>query len=235
MPAATIRRQPRTATVSRLTPPDLKRAIFLDFESFKDGPPLLAGTLIDGVFKQIVLDERLRLAATCKGIPFRKLIDFVERLVEKAESEARNIVGFSTKERNDIRENSGHDVSSRYVNMLTLAKKWRKRFHGSRHEEVKRMRERMRRRGQYINGEGNRLTDFANIIGFPPSRCYGHGHEASRLRYVIGQLMRRGRYEALTPVAKAKWTKALKHNDYDVRALEILSKCVANDLATIVA
>ena len=31
------------------------------------------------------------------------------------------------------------------------------------------------------------------------------------------QIIKRGSYEAITPVAKAKWTKLLSHNEWDCR------------------
>ena len=76
------------------------------------------------------------------------------------------------------------------------------------------------------------MLDFARLAGNEPPRDYGKGCEAQRIRYVIGQLEKRVHYEVLTRVAKAKWTKVLKHNAYDVNAMAALCHRIATDLGS---
>jgi hypothetical protein len=46
----------------------------------------------------------------------------------------------------------------------------------------------------------------------------------SRIKHVKDQLIARESFDALTPVAKAKWTKLLDHNRHDVMGMERLVK-----------
>ena len=222
------RRSPALQPLSQLQP---DRFIFLDFESFMDGPPLLSGTLIDGIFEQTVLDNRLKPAAEAKEMPSCSLRGHAQELVGRAERENRLICGYSNKELHDLESVLGRSCKKLYFNALPLAKKWRRRFYPHIEERVRQTRERLRRRNAFLNGHGNRLLDFAEIMNVAPPRDYGRGCEAARLRHVIGQLDRRHEYQRLTPVAKAKWTKALKHNKFDVVALECLVRRIARDFA----
>ena len=78
----------------------------------------------------------------------------------------------------------------------------------------------------------DKLLDFTRLGDMPPPRDYGSGYEAARLRHVLDQLAKRGSYSRLTVVAKGKWTKALKHNEFDVVVLERLCRRIADDYAT---
>ena len=62
------RRKKRSQRPERLRIDQLNRSIFLDVESLMNGPPLIGGTLIDGIFEQFVLDDRLRPAAEAKNL-----------------------------------------------------------------------------------------------------------------------------------------------------------------------
>ncbi|MDF1845546.1 MAG: hypothetical protein P1U77_29410 [Rubripirellula sp.] len=233
MPEMTLhspaKQQARYSRINQLSLRQLERIIFLDFESFQDGPPLLCGTLVSGHFQQTVLDETLQPAAVAKNIQTNDLKTQLIELVECAERENRLICGYSNKELHDLEGITGRQLGDLYVNALPLAKKWRKRFYPQAHDRVMKSRKRLRQRGAYLNGRGNRLLDFAGMLNVSPPRDYGKGCEASRLRHVRGQLERRREYKLLTPVAKAKWTKALKHNAFDVQALAMLCRRIATD------
>ena len=211
---------------------DLTRAIVIDFESFQDGPPLLCGTLIDGDFQQTVFDERLQPAAQTKYIPVLPACDYLRQLVKRASSEDRHFIAFSTKERNDINQIVDCDISERYVNALKIAKRWRKQVAPAEHQRVARKRRRMRERRRYVGGYGNRFIDFAKLAGIPIPSDYGLGCEAKRIRDTINQLERRREYTNLTPCVKGKWTKALKHNRFDVEGLSKLCALMLKDIAS---
>ena len=144
-PAGQLRRRWRRTPC--LSSQQLDRAVFLDFESFRDGPPLFCGMLIDGQFKQVVFEVGLAKAAAEKGLAVCERRPHLLQIVEQAEREDRLIVGFSTKECTDLYEVTGQQLGERYLNALSLSKKWRKKFHPSAHKAVLRRRERLRRRG----------------------------------------------------------------------------------------
>ena len=233
LPTAT-RRSSMTREISKGKSPvisthSLKTSLVLDFESLKDGDPLLAGTLTANSFHQVVLDQQLKSAGDKKGLLTKHLSNYCHQLLDHCEEQDRLIIAYSTKELTDLERITGRRAAHRYVNALTLAKIWRKRFFPEEHDQVKRFRQRVRQRGNYLGGRGNQLLDFTGLINIYPPRDYGKGCEAARLRHVLNQLSRRSEYGKLTPVAKAKWTKALKHNEFDVRALNFLCQRIVSD------
>ncbi len=227
-----IRPDDLLAEPSRFTADVAARCVFVDFESLKDGDPLLVGTLNKGKFEQCILDARLADAARAKDLSVQPLGEYCNSLLDYCEMSDGVIVAFSEKELQDLERLTGRKVKVRYLNVLKLAKRWRARFFPAEHERVMRSRERLRRRNQYIGGRGNQLLDFTRIANMQPPHDYGSGYEAARIRHVFDQLAKRGSYSRLTPVAKGKWTKALKHNAFDVLVLERLCRRIADDYAT---
>jgi len=66
------------------------------------------------------------------------------------------------------------------------------------------------------------LKDFLELIEYPVPKYLGVQQTTQRILYVKKMLARRGDYDALTPTAKGKWTKVLKHNESDVLGMEEL-------------
>ena len=58
---------------SRFTVNVAERCVFMDFESLKDGDPLLGGILKAGQFEQCILDARLNDAADAKSLGVQSL------------------------------------------------------------------------------------------------------------------------------------------------------------------
>ena len=76
----------------------------------------------------------------------------------------------------------------------------------------------------------NQLSRYLDLIGYDVPKAYGPGNSAKRIRDVREMLGKRnGAYAALTPVAKAKWTKALLHNWHDCVGLRALMIECAGD------
>ena len=212
-----------------LTRKQLENSVILDFESLKDGDPMLSATLSGAAFEQTVLNPHLKLAGDHKGLPFKALSHYCHDLLDQCEKHDGMIIAYSTKELTDLERITGRRVSHRYINALTIAKKWRKRFLPDEHRQVRSFRRNVRQRRHYLGGRGNQLFDFTRLMNITPPSDYGKGCEAARLRHVTGQLSRLGDYTKLSRVAKAKWTKALKHNEFDVRALGLLCQRIVSD------
>src|SRR4051794_23312592 len=62
----------------------------------------------------------------------------------------------------------------------------------------------------------NSLSTYMARTGYHVPSAFGPNLTAKRLRAVKQMLeVRNGDYSTLTPVIKAKWTKALAHNEHD--------------------
>lgn len=209
------------ATVSKIKPDacisviEAKRAIYIDFECFMGKPPSLAGALIEDEFEQIVFEPRLQPAAEAKGLRVGSLQEFVADMIEVSLKSNRCIVAYSEHEKNIIHEYAGINLGTRYRDARKIAIRWKKQFH----------------RDERMDAKG--LKDFLKLINFPRGDYLGKQETTSRLRAVIEMLERRGRYNDLTPVVKAKWTKLLEHNRIDCVGMCALTSRAAKEIESI--
>lgn len=232
----TTRKNRQPAAWKQLADGRLDRAIFLDFESFKTGPPVLAGVQIDGHFEQVVFDPRLRQAADHKGLEVVDSNRWLRWLVERAVREDRLIVAFSTAESRTFAELDIPLPADRYVNALKIAKTWRWKLHRGVAKQVRANRKRWKNsaknhlRNRWFFREGNRLIDFAKLADVTPPGKYGSGKVTTWLKTILGQLDRKNDFALLTPRAKGKWTSVLNHNRFDVVGLAEALGRIVNDL-----
>jgi hypothetical protein len=63
------------------------------------------------------------------------------------------------------------------------------------------------------------LKNLLELINSPRPSHLGIERTTRRIGAVRDQLLKRGAFGELTPVAKAKWTKLLDHNRHDVRGM----------------
>lgn len=218
----TVMSKSRRSCRVAVTSLEAARALHLDFEGFMGRPPVMAGLLVDGRWTAVVFDDvapMLAPAAIAKGLEVCRLDDFLAEIVRRAEEEDRCIMGFSSRERSVFLEHgvTAETFDRRWIDTRRLGMAWRRRHHPEVAAQVTATRRRLRRLGRRVDGRGNRLQDFARLLGLPSCPGYGPGRTTSRLRDVGGQLERRGAYERLTGVAKRKWTLLLRHNEFDCR------------------
>ena len=218
---------------SRLTAVEAARALHLDFEGFKNGPPVFAGVRVDGgwtatVFGDVAPD--LVPAAEAKGLPVATLDAFLDKTAEWAVAEDRVVTGFSTREFMVFEERgvAADHLRSRFVNLLPLGRRWRRETHPAAEARVKAVRARRKRSGRWVGGHGNTLLDFAKLLEAPRRASYGKGCTTSRLRHVMTQVERRGDFSRLTPTAKGKWTRVLQHNETDCLWSSLLAEAGAS-------
>ena len=223
-------RRRRSAHVVSITQRQAQRAVYLDFEGFKEASPVLAGLAVDGEFAWTVLDPSMELAADAKKIQVADIKDYLSDLIARCEREDRLIIGFSRREAIAVTETLGIELGDRYCNALKLARRWRNRVHTAEADKVRKRRARARQRGRWVGSKDNALIAFSQLAGIQPPRDYGYRCVTSRLRHVQDQLKSRGSYERLTPTAKGKWTKLLKHNRFDCRGLRELTIQMAHDI-----
>lgn len=191
---------------------EASRAIYVDFEGFKDKTPSLVGILVDGVLTQVVLDPRLFPAAVVKGCRTRSIHEVARDLRESCQVEGRTLVAYSGHELRTFATYSGVDFSDVYRNALLIARKWWNVFH----------------HGKPID---RKLKTFLTAIGSPMPASLGVGNATLRLRAVITMLERRQNYRALTPVVRKKWRDLLDYNAHDCRGTQRLVAHAVTQLA----
>lgn len=207
--------------VSRLfSPEQMQRAIHLDVEGFKGRPPVMGGTSVDGRWTGVVFVDQapeLVSAARVKGLDVATLDGYLESLLDRLEKEDRVLAAFSRREWDLLVERGLGDRlgESRYLDTRRLGLERRSREFPDADRAIKARRGRIRRRGGWVGGRGNRLIDLARLMGMEIPANYGLGRTTSRLRSVMSQLSTRGDYHRLTSVAKTKWTSLLIHNQAD--------------------
>jgi len=195
-----------------LTSEMVRRAIYIDFEGFRDKAPSLIGVAINSRFYQVVLDEGLRLAADAKKIPVRPGDELVRDLLERAVREKRRIVAFSPCEKRICRKFYRLDLSPVYADANRVVKTWVARAYPG-----------LKRRPKSLKA-------YLKLIGYERATCLGERQAAQRIRAVRGMCLKRGSYDALTGCVKAKWTKLLEYNRIDVLGMrELCRRAVAAD------
>jgi hypothetical protein len=222
-----------------LSADDAERALYVDFEGTAVDPPSLLGVLcvdLDGPrFVHYVLERQLWSAAQAKGNdpdwPWDCLpADWSDLtlLRQRSEAEDRRVVAWSVHEREQLvaHASSGSDrawFDQNVINAIPLGRRWQRRFHPDAALE--------KDPENWMRGR-HQLQRYFDLVDYEVDKAFGPGNSAQRIRTVRNQLVKRnGDYAAVTPVAKAKWTKALKHNYYDCDGLSAVMIRCAIDLA----
>lgn len=210
------------------TPLEIQRAIFLDFEGFKSGPPLMASMRCDGRTETVVFGDQSRelaLAAEANGLGVEPLREFLGRISDRAREEGRRIAAYSSRELQVFKQEgvNAEFVGEAYLDVRGLAHSWRRQQHPEVEAREKRLRARRRARGLWHDSSGNSLLAMAKLAGVKSSSCYGKGKTTSRLKAIVDQIASKGGYAGLTSTGKGKWTKLIKHNRWDCEACEQLA------------
>ena len=107
-------------------------------------------------------------------------------------------------------------VRARHRDAKLAAKPWLKRHHPG-------LRPPKGRRGR----RPHTLHFYEGVVGYHVPPGLGPGLTGKRLRDVRGQLVRHGGdFSKLTRVAKAKWTKLLRHNHHDCQGMRAVLRHV---------
>lgn len=221
----TITDAPTTSTPMRLA--DAQRALYIDFEGRKNEPPLLLGVVVptdDGAgtrFMQLVFDPLFREAAEAKGASMSTVGDALA-LLQSVARRGSAVVAWSRHERDTIVDAGGEaarGVQSRYRDARELAKHWRRTVRPELKPEAV----------PYFGR--HRLAFYLEAIGYEVSPSHGPGNTGSRIQAVRAALERTGgRYDLLTSVQKAKWTKVLGHNRHDCEGMRTFCLRAASEL-----
>jgi hypothetical protein len=223
---------------SHVSVAEAQRAIYIDFEGTAVDPPSFIGVAWSQgnalKFVQHVIEPQLWSAAEAKSLKTGRgsctssTWHTLTEIRSLAEQENRRVFAWSNHERDLLVEHmpdnsDGAWFSSNVENAIKLAKVWKRRHF----PDVEFPRDNPKR----LNGR-NQLSRYLTLIGYSVPKAFGPGNSAQRIRYVREMLQRKDDYAALTPTAKAKWTKALEHNWHDCDGLRQLVLRCAKDLAT---
>lgn len=188
------------------------RAIYVDFEGFKDKPPSLVGILVDGDLRQVILEPRLFPAAVAKECEIGSIEEVARQLRVRCKAEGRILIGYSEHELRQFKQYANEDFDDVYWNALVIAKRWWSVFH----------------RGKV---RPRTLKAYLKAIGEAMPAALGEGKATARLKSVLGSLGRKGKYKALTKGVKKKWWNLLEYNEHDCRGTQRLVTIAVNRLA----
>lgn len=202
-------RKSRAHLVS-LSKEQAERAVYIDFEGFKDKSPSFVGVLDETGFRQVVLDPALRPAARRKGSSAQSMDYWATRLVNKCLCEDRLIVGFSLYDLNCLKKYTslGDKAAPIYVNARQAANRW----HWHTFDE---------------KGPGT-LAGFcaaAKVQSRPAD--YSDVPVTRHLKSILSGLKARGTYRKLRHSQKHKWAQLLEYNRWDCQDLRALCDVVA--------
>ena len=210
---------------------------FLDFESNKAGQFYLAGFGSKGTFEQRVLTDDLQGLANAKSLMTQRPEDFVFEMLERLHDEQLILVAYSRAEMaiiNNIFKDGAPTkdfADLQYLNLLSAAKRWIRKHRINDFEALPPFRlgadPYTQRRQKYSLASVMRLTSFK------AEKDYAPGKTTSRFNSVISALLlREQNFDNLTAVQKAKATKALKHNEFDVKAMSVLFDLISEEDAS---
>ena len=215
-----VRSTPTTPAKTTPTPPAIRplkpsdypvkasRVIVIDFEGYKDQPPVFAGVWEDGHFRVVILDERFK-ALVKLGHPFVKYQStkrFLQRMHRRALVHNKYLVGYSEHEANVFAEYYG-DISEVYLNARKPLYRW-----------------------FTLNDRENRprpfgLKELMKYFEYKAYKEYPHQGVTAVLTQVLNQLINHdGDVERLTPLAASRWKELLDYNKQDVLGLMYVMK-----------
>ena len=206
----------------------IRRAIYIDFEQrIKEDIPQIAGVLIDKEYTCYVVDPRLENAVTNWRIKRRKenwnyieAKELVLRLLDKAESEDRRIIGYSNAELNTIVNLVGNEkrIKNLYfnANMVNWFKIRRKKTYKRLKAEIKTDECRW---NKTVGLKDFLLLDYVDykypkdLIGFSAAKSLGD---------TLKHLEEKKDYGLLPKGVKTKFTQLYKYNIHDCLGMKHL-------------
>ena len=203
------------------------KPLFLDFEKNIAGQFYLVGFESNEIFEQRVLNPDLAGLAQSKNLKIEDPKVFLRKMLRWMTDEQFILVGYSEAEKKVFnsmleaqaeRQNFRH---LRYLNLRLAAVRWIQKHRKSDFSALPPFRvtadSYTQRKQRKSLGSVMRLTDFQAPTDYAP------GKTTSRFNAVMSTLkLKKQNFNALTAVQKAKATKVLKHNEFDVKAMRVL-------------
>jgi len=220
--------------LSTLTPVEAQRAIYIDFEGFKDKPPSFMGWVwaigekasddniacihdVHQVELHPVINEYLPSFPDIKSYKQRNysLSQSINDLARRARQQDRRIVSWSTHEINKVAEAELENelletFRLNYRDGKVTAKAWFKQL------------------GEDTSNQSNKLFRYLERANYPLEEDYGLGQTTIRLKSVINGLNTRGSWSQLSSSQQGNWKNLLLHNFVDCHGLRHIVKLAAS-------
>lgn len=208
--------------------------IYIDYETNKAGNIYLLGYRVNDQFQQKIMDTRLQGLANSKNLEIIDPVQGTFEILKLAVETNSIIVAYSEAERNIFKTLSAHHHNTNrykeipYLNLLHATKKWINKCHKTEFNALPPFR---RDLNDYQARRLRRaLCSVMRLTDFQAPKDYAPGKTTQRFETVAAALLlRENNYSKLTSVQKAKASKALKHNQFDVEALPVLFDAIKRD------
>jgi len=215
----------------------MENFIYFDYEADSDNTFHLLGQRYLEKTSQWSLNRALDSAAKCSNIRIGETKDATEQLLELALRDSAILVAYSTAEAKYLQVIFEGDISSSYknlpyLNMATAAKRWVNRNCAKEFQELPDYSPlQHRNQPEYIRRQiNNSLASRMRLTNFKPPRDYGIRRVMTRINYVLSALERhQDNFQNIPRAAKKKWTQVLKHNRFDVEAMEVLTGIIMKE------
>ena len=200
--------------------------LYIDFEGDTEGELYMVGILSNGVFEQIILTEKLKGLAKARDLRIITFKDFLKEI-----KNFKKIAAYSLHEYDVLSEAGwdGFEVGScNYINLASAAKRWIRRKRKDEFDSLPPFRKNL---NQYQASRiRNSLASRMRLTDYKPPSDYAPFKTTARFKSGMDALDKNNHdYTKLTPTQKSKLTKALKHNEFDVKALQVLHEIIIKE------
>jgi Zn-dependent M32 family carboxypeptidase len=214
---------------------ELKKLFFIDFETNKKGDIFLLGIKNNNVHSTLVVNDRLKPICTSEKYQKEFNISFLDhrvainKLFSDIKSAEGIIVAYSLAELNIIKSIIPiHLIPEiKYINLARVAKTWKNKFHKKEFDALPEFR---KNKCKFIAKKMS-LASIMRLLKHcvqAPSD-YAPGKTTARINAIISGLKNnQNNFNEITSVQKQKTTKLLKHNYFDVVAMEDLFKHIVS-------
>jgi hypothetical protein len=218
-----------------ITVAEASRSIYLDFEgpgppkrSAPAPPPVLGGILIDKHYSWSIVDNRLKQVADGRNVPLVQLVDYLEKIITRARTEARRIIYWTSHEESLFRDHGfppeeyGFDlkieVKPYFKKLFAESKKAdRELFSATKSKKAK-----LRQKAFGLCVQC--AEEHPGEKQFKVPTTYGKGMVGSFIRKALDQCEKKESYDDWSKSAKKNWSRLISHNRLDCRAMDILMK-----------
>ena len=198
-----------------LTEDAARRAIYVDTQGVQGAPPVVLGTLVEQRLDQVVFDTDFADAALAKELRISSVEAEAQSLLQLAQTEERFVVGFSPRSLMMMTAQAEVDgLRSVFHDVQQFAADWGER------------------RGT-VSKPGPSLGSLLRLVGRDCPPGLDGKATTKRLRDVRSMIQARGSYDALTPVAKGKWTKLLLQNRARCEGMRALMLALVEQAAVV--
>ena len=195
------------------------RLIYIDIERKIDGHLFMFGLDRGNGYERFIVDKNLQLAAERYGAVNIDEADILKEIFREKDSVM--IVGYTTAELewiNSLACRFGFSIPecTMYMDAKKGAQKWAAT---ERRGELRKLPRLSVTHHRFNQPSIRSLVSVVRLIGINPPSDYGYAITSGRFEYAARRLGSRGSFDSLTRVTKAKLTKAMKHNQFDVESM----------------